>query len=123
MGVAKGIGVALRGFGKALAKKGDGKRIARVPIAKRLTEKRKDTEDFFKIREQAGGKPSKGIGEAVKKASRINTDYDKKVAARVKKFKSQKRKVFNKNLKKKIIAGSGAAMAGVVGANEGAKRK
>ena len=108
------VGKALRGFGKALGKQGDGKRITRVPIAKRLTERRKNTEDLFKIRETAGGKPSKNIGEAVKKTSRINTDYDKKVAARVKKFKSQKRKA--------IGAGT-VAVVGVTGAHGAAKKK
>ena len=114
MAIAKGIGVALRGFGKALAKKGDGKRITRVPIAKRLTQRRKDTEKLFKTRQDAGAKPIKGMSKAVSDTAAANTKYDKAVKAR---------KVFNKNLKKKIIAGSGAAMAGVVGANEGAKRK
>ena len=55
------VGKALRGFGKALGKKGDGKRITRVPIAKRLTERRKNTENLFKIRQDAGGKPSKNM--------------------------------------------------------------
>ena len=42
------VGAALRGFGKALAKKGDGKAIKSVPIAKNLTKKRKATDSALK---------------------------------------------------------------------------
>ena len=108
------VGVALRGFGKALAKKGSGKAIKSVPIAKRLTDRRKDTESIFKIRQDAGGKPSTRIGETVKKVSKINTEYDKKIKDRAKKFKSQKRKV---------IGGASAGVVGAVGAMEVGKRK
>ena len=108
------VGAALRGFGKALAKKGDGKAIKSVPIAKRLTERRKNTEDLFKIRQKVGGKPSKGISEGVKKTSALNDKFDKT---------QKSRKDYNKNLKKKVIGGAGAAVVGVVGAHEGAKRK
>ena len=108
------VGAALRGFGKALGKKGDGKRITRVPIAKRLTERRKDTEKLFKIRQDAGGKPSTRIGETVKKVSKINTDYDKKIKDRAKKIKSYNRKV---------IGAGAATMGGAVGAMEVGKRK
>ena len=108
------VGAALRGFGKALAKKGDGKRITRVPIAKRLTERRKNTEDLFKIRQKVGGKPSKGISEGVKKTSALNDKFDKA---------QKSRKVYNKNLKKKVIGGGAAVTAGVVGAQAAAKKK
>ena len=108
------VGKALRGFGKALGKKGDGKAIKSVPIAKRLTERRKNTEDLFKIREKSGLKPSKSISEGVKKTSALNDKFDKTVKAR---------KDYNKNLKRKVIGGAGAAVVGVVGAHEGAKRK
>ncbi len=108
------VGAALRGFGKALAKKGDGKAIKSVPIAKRLTDRRKDTEKLFKTRQDAGAKPIKGMAAAVKSTSAANTKYDKAVKAR---------KDYNKNLKRKVIGGAGAAITGVVGANEGAKRK
>ena len=108
------VGAALRGFGKALAKKGDGKAIKSVPIAKRLTERRKNTEKLFKIRQDAGAPPSKSMAKHVKATAAANTKYDKARAASDKKFKSQKRKV---------IGGAGATIAGVVGANEGAKRK
>jgi hypothetical protein len=108
------VGVALRGFGKALAKKGDGKRITRVPIAKRLTARRKDTEKLFKIRQDAGNKPSTKIGETVKKVSKINTEYDKKIKDRAKKIKSHKRKV---------IGAGAATIGGAVGAMEVGKRK
>ena len=118
------VGKALRGFGKALkgtgkkalhgTVRGDGKRITRVPIAKRLTQRRKDTEKLFKIRQDVGVKPTTSTAKAVKDTAAANTKYDKARAASDKKFKSQKRKV---------IGGAGATIAGVVGANEGAKRK
>jgi len=108
------VGAALRGFGKALGKKGDGKRITRVPIAKRLTERRKDTEKLFKIRQDAGGKPSTRIGETVKKVSKINTDYDKKIKAI---------DTRNKKYKRKVIGAGAATMGGAVGAMEVGKRK
>ena len=109
------VGAALRGFGKALGKKGSGKAIKSVPIAKRLTERRKNTEALFKIRHKHGLDPVKAdIQEAVKKTSKINTDYDKRMAASDKKFKSQKRKV---------IGGAGAAVVGVTGAHGVAKKK
>ncbi len=98
------VGLAKRGWGV----------IKSVPIAKRLTERRKNTEDLFKIRQKVGGKPSKGISEGVKKTSALNDKYDKAIKAK---------KVYNKNLKRKVIGGAGATIAGVVGANEGAKRK
>jgi len=108
------VGAALRGFGKALAKKGSGKAIKSVPIAKRLTERRKNTEALFKIRQDAGAKPTKSMAKHVKSTAAANTKYDKAKAASDKKFKSQKRKV---------IGGAGVTIAGVVGAHEGAKRK
>ncbi len=109
------VGKALRGFGKALGKKGDGKRITRVPIAKRLTQRRKDTEKLFKIRQRSyDAKPSKSISEGVKKTSALNDKYDKAIKAK---------KVYNKNLKRKVIGGAGATLLGVTGAHEGAKRK
>jgi len=108
------VGKALRGFGKALKGKGDGKRITRVPIAKRLTERRKNTENLFKIRQDAGAKPMKSMAKHVKSTAAANTKYDKARAASDKKFKSQKRKV---------LGGAGAAVVGVTGGHEGAKRK
>ena len=109
------VGAALRGFGKALSKRsGDGKRITRVPIAKRLTERRKDTERLFKIRQDAGAKPYKGTAKHVKDTAAANTKYDKAVKAI---------DTRNKNLKKKVIGGAGATIAGTVGAHVAAKKK
>ena len=109
------VGAALRGFGKALSKRsGDGKRITRVPIAKRLTERRKDTERLFKIRQDVGAKPHKGTAKHVKDTAAANTKYDKAVTARDKKIKS-----FNR----KVIGGAGATIAGTVGAHGTAKKK
>ena len=108
------VGAALRGFGKALTKKGSGKAIKSVPIAERLKDRRKDTESIFKIRQDAGNKPSTNIGETVKKVSKIHTDYDKKIKDRAKKIK-----VHNK----KVIGAGAATMGGAVGAMEVGKRK
>ena len=109
------VGKALRGFGKALSKRsGDGKRITRVPIAKRLTERRKDTEKLFKIRQDAGASPMKSTAKHVKSTSAANTKYDKAVTARDKKIKSHNRKV---------IGAGAATVAGAVGAMEVGKRK
>ena len=116
-----GVGRALRGFGKALeaagrvvAKKGDGKAIKSVPIAKRLTDRRKDTEKLFKIRQDAGAKPMKSTAEAVKTTSAANTKYDKAVKA----IDTRK-----KNLKRKVIGGASAGVVGAVGAHGAAKKK
>ena len=120
------VGKAIKGFGKALNVAGRnkasadiyrgaaGKRITRVPIAKRLTQRRKDTEKLFKIRQDAGGKPSTRIGETVKKVSKINTDYDKKIKAI---------DTRNKKYKRKVIGGASAAVVGAVGAHGAAKKK
>ena len=109
------VGAALRGFGKALAKKGDGKAIKSVPIAKRLTERRKNTEDLFKIRHKHGLDPVKAnIQTSVKKTSAVNDKFDKA---------QKSRKDYNKNLKKKALGGASAGVVGAVGAHEVAKRK
>ena len=118
------VGAAVRGFGKALlpgikfkkkiGNKGSGKAIKSVPIAKRLTDRRKDTESIFKIRQDAGGKPSTRIGETVKKVSKINTEYDKKIKDSAKKIKSHNRRV---------IGAGAATIGGAVGAMEVGKRK
>ena len=108
------VGKALRGFGKALAKKGDGKAIKSVPIAKRLTDRRKDTEKLFKIRQDAGVKPTTSTAKAVKTTAAANTKYDKAGKAI---------DTRNKNLKKKVIGGATAGVVGVVGAHGAAKKK
>jgi hypothetical protein len=109
------VGKALRGFGKALGKKGDGKAIKSVPIAKRLTERRKNTEDLFKIRHKHGLDPVKAnIQTSVKKTSAVNDRFDKA---------QKSRKDYNKNLKKKALGGASAGVVGAVGAHEGAKKK
>ena len=109
------VGAALRGFGKALAKKGDGKTIKSVKPAKRLTERRKNTEDLFKIRHKHGLDPVKAnIQTSVKKTSAVNDRFDKA---------QKSRKDYNKNLKKKALGGASAGVVGAVGAHEVAKRK
>jgi hypothetical protein len=108
------VGKALRGFGKALGKKGDGKRITRVPIAKRLKERRKDTESIFKIRQDAGGKPHTRTGKTIKELSKINNEYEKRIKAI---------DTRNKKYKRKVIGAGAATMGGAVGAMEVGKRK
>ena len=120
MGVIKfGITKAPQ-YGRAVANWVKGKvskkspTITRVPIAKRLTERRKDTERLFKIRQDVGAKPYKGTAKHVKDTAAANTKYDKAVTARDKKIKS-----FNR----KVIGGAGATIAGTVGAHGTAKKK
>ena len=118
------VGAALRGFGKALGKKGDGKAIKSVPIAKNLTKKRKETDrafkdnQVFKDRAKIMGwsqDPYKKItAGSIRRRHATDTKYENIADAREKKRKSYNRKVI----------GAGAAVtAGVVGAHEGAKRK
>ena len=98
------VGLAKRGWGA----------IKSVPIAKRLTERRKNTEALFKTRTDAGAKPSKSMAKHVKATAAANTKYDKAVSAI---------KTRNKNLKKKVIGGATAGVVGVVGAHGAAKKK
>ena len=118
------VGAALRGFGKALAKKGDGKAIKSVPIAKNLTRKRKETDralkdnQVFKDRAKIMGwsqDPYKKItAGSIRRRHATDTKYETRVAARKKENK--------KNIQKAgaILAGGTAAS---VGAHEGAKKK
>ena len=120
------VGKAIKGFGKALNVAGRnkasadiyrgaaGKRITRVPIAKRLTQRRKDTEKLFKIRQDAGAKSTKGMSKAVRATAAANTKYDKAVKAT---------KDYNKNLKRKVIGGASAGVVGLTGAHGAAKKK
>jgi len=122
------VGKALRGWG-AIKRNIESKKIFKLadpdvklqhPVirsvkpAKRLTDRRKDTEKLFKIRQDAGVKPMKSTAEAVKTTSAANTKYDKAVKAI---------DTRNKNLKKKALGGASAGVVGAVGAHEVAKRK
>ena len=99
------VGLAKRGWGA----------IKSVPIAKRLTQRRKDTEKLFKIRHKHGVDPVKAnIQEAVKKTSKINTDYDKAVSDI---------KTRNKKFKRKVIGAASAGAASAVGVHAGLKKK
>jgi len=99
------VGLAKRGWGA----------IKSVKPAKRLTERRKNTEDLFKIRHKHGLDPVKAnIQTSVKKTSAVNDRFDKA---------QKSRKDYNKNLKKKALGGASAGVVGAVGAHEGAKRK
>jgi len=99
------VGLAKRGWGA----------IKSVKPAKRLTERRKNTEDLFKIRHKHGLDPVKAnIQTSVKKTSAVNDKFDKA---------QKSRKDYNKNLKKKALGGASAGVVGAVGAHEVAKRK
>jgi len=126
------VGKAIKGFGKALKVSGRNKAsksvfnnppygaklqhpvIKSVKPAKRLTQRRKDTEKLFKTRQDAGAKPIKGMAAAVKSTSAANTKYDKAVKAI---------DTRNKNLKRKVIGGASAGVVGVIGAHGAAKKK
>ncbi len=122
------VGKALRGWG-AIKRNKESKKIFKLadpdvklqhPVirsvkpAKRLTERRKDTENLFKIRQDAGAKPMKVMAKHVKDTAAANTKYDKAVKAI---------DTRNKNLKKKVIGGATAGVVGVVGAHGAAKKK
>ena len=51
--------------------------ILKPKIAKRLTEKRKDTDQIFDIRKKSGLPPSRDAAKTVKKVSAINQRIDK----------------------------------------------
>jgi hypothetical protein len=51
--------------------------IVKPKIAKRLTEKRKDTDQIFDIRKKSGLPPSRDAAKTVKKVSAINERIDK----------------------------------------------
>ena len=51
--------------------------IVQPKIAKRLTEKRKDTDQIFNIRKKSGLPPSKSTAKTVKAVSAINERIDK----------------------------------------------
>ena len=98
------VGLAKRGWGA----------IKSVPIAKRLTERRKNTEALFKTRTDAGAKPSKSMAKHVKATAAANTKYDKAVSAI---------KTRNKNFKRKAIGAASAGAASAVGVHAGLKKK
>ena len=132
------VGAAIKGFGKALKVAGRNKAskklfkdasgglqhpvIKSVKPAKNLTERKKSVDDLVgtinKQYEKAGVKPGSSGSKIKKKFWKRSSDiHDKheKAISDVKKY--------NKNLKRKVIGGASAAVAGTVGAHEGAKRK
>jgi hypothetical protein len=88
--------------------------IVKPKIAKRLTERRKETDAIFNIRKKAGAKPNTGIAKAIKKVTKIQDKFDKGVAARSAKIKSTQRKA---------IGAGAAAAAGATVAHGAAKKK
>ena len=136
------VGAALRGFGKALktAKRNKASKslfnnppyspklqhpvIKSVKPAKNLTSRRKEQQQLFKSVDdqykKAGVKPgpqtkaSEIKVSAAKRSSKIHDKHEKAISDA---------KKYNKNLKKKVIGGGAAAVTGIVGAHEGAKRK
>ena len=114
------VGAALRGFGKALSKKSG--TIKSVKPAKNLTGRRKSYESMVdtvnKQYKTKGVKPgqsgSKIKKEATSKASAIHDKYEKAVKAR---------KKADTKFERKLIGGTGAAIAGTVGGHSAAKKK
>ena len=83
-------------------------------IAKRLTERRKETDEIFNIRKKAGVKPNTGTAKTIKKVTKIQDKFDRGVAARSAKIKSTQRKA---------IGAGAAAAAGATVAHGAAKKK
>ena len=118
------VGVALRGFGKALSKKSG--TIKSFKPAKNLAARRKSYESMVdavnKQYTKKGVKPgqsgSKIKKEATSKASAIHDKYEKassEVTSEVKKY--------NRRLKQKTFGGATAAVTGIVGGHVAAKKK
>ena len=73
-----GFGKKLFDLGKSIGDKSNvTTTIVGVKPAKRLTEKRKDTDKIFDVRKKAGTPPSTDIGKTVNKVSAINKRIDK----------------------------------------------
>ena len=114
------VGAAIRGFGKALAKKSG--TIKSVKPAKNLTARRKSYESMVdtvnKQYKTKGVRPgqsgSKIKKEATSKASAIHDKYEK-ASSDVKKY--------NRRLKQKVIGGASAGVAGTIVAHGAAKKK
>ena len=114
------VGVALRGFGKALSKKSG--TIKSFKPAKNLAARRKSYESMVdavnKQYTKKGVKPgqsgSKIKKEATSKASALHDKYEK-ASSEVKKY--------NRRLKQKTFGGATAAVTGIVGGHVAAKKK
>ena len=124
MAVLKGIGAAVKGFGKALKSAASKKAgtIKSVKPATRLSERRKTFESAVKTLDKAkkGASPETQMKMKsrtqphVKDLSKIQDTYDK----RIKKIGSRDRK-----LKRKAIGAGTAAAVGITGAHGAAKKK
>ena len=124
MAVIKGIGAAVKGFGKALKRATSKKAgtIKSVKPATRLSERRKTFESAIKTLDKAkkGASPETQMRMKsrtqphVKDLSKIQDTYDKKI----KKIGSRDRK-----LKRKAIGAGAAAAAGATVAHGTAKKK
>ena len=71
------LAAAIQGAAKLFGKKQKTFEIVKPKIAKRLTEKRKDTDQIFDIRKKSGLPPSRDAAKTVKKVSAINERIDK----------------------------------------------
>ena len=120
------VGAALRGFGKALSKKSG--TIKSIKPAKNLSTKRaiqdkvvaavdKGTKEGLK-----GAKPSAELKQTMSKSKNVESKRLKGISYEWDKLVSDRHKA-NKKLLIKTVGGAGAAVAGVVGAHVGAKRK
>jgi hypothetical protein len=134
------VGAAIKGFGKALKVGGRNKAskklfkdasgglkypvIKSVKPAKNLTSRRKEQQQLFKSVDdqykKVGVKPgpetkaSEIKVSAAKRSSKIHDKHEKAISDA---------KKYNKNLKRKVIGGASASVAGIVGAHGAAKHK
>ena len=96
--------------------------IKSVKPAKNLTERKKSVDDLVgtinKQYEKAGVKPGSSGSKIKKKFWKKSSDIQDKHEKAISDVKK-----YNKNLKRKVIGGASAAVAGTGGAHEGAKRK
>jgi len=130
--ITKGMGVILRNRASAKAFKSANKLkypvIKSVKPAKNLTTKRNIQDKVVRAVDEGtkkglgGGKPSLNLKQSGSKSKRVESKKLKGMVDKWDKLVSDRKKAF-KNEKRKVIGGAGATIAGVVGANEGAKRK
>ena len=120
------VGAALRGFGRALSKRSG--TIKSVKPAKNLSTKRAIQDKVVRAVDEGtkkglkGATPSQSLKQSMSKSKKdsskslkdLSYKYDEIVA---------KRKAAKKKEIKQTVGGGAAAIAGTVGAHEGAKRK
>ena len=107
------VGAALRGFGRALMKKGKKSPTIKSikPAVGSLKKRREDTEQIMNIRKKYGTKPSKDALKAVKKISAANDRLD---AIKKRMSKSQLKEVAKRNKESQRMTRNGKATGGIM---------